>query len=505
MFDLSTLMSGAAKRHPDAQFALDAALDVAPHLGTRLTYATMARVVEHVAAVLHARGVRAGDVVVVHKRANPDILPIACAIGRLGAVPAMLAPKLGRHESDVLIERLGARFLVTSADWYPESPDTIVADEVGADVSAAWASGVPSVPAAPAPGPEDIYLITHTSGTTSVPKLVPQARRGTQMPITVQAAFAAALRYDEPVAMAMSFVHGRTVAAFATALKLGLTTLLISDPTPGNALPLLKEFQPGAIETHPNMAMAWEAELRLDPTPFAKARVIISTFDAIHPRTVRTLMMSSERRSPMFFQSYGQTETGPISMKTYTLRSMLRIDDRCVGRPFPTLTKVKIIDEDGRKVPTGTVGRIAITSKGLGLDYLGEHDRYASNFADGWWLMGDYGSVDRTGQVLIEDRGQDRIPGVPSALRVEDRIINAMSEVRETILVGGAGEQFLVYVPYEGAVVNHDRLLRASGLTQDVHIVPREWDTIPMTSTWKVRRSVLLADLTAEKVGDGVG
>lgn len=496
MYDLATLTADAAKRFPDAEFVLDRPLDVAPHLGTRLSYATMAELVERLAAELAARGVRAGDVVAVYKKQNADLLLAACALARVGAIPAMLSPSLPLPEATALLDRLGPAHVLSSHGKLDDR-EAIVAESVGQAVSAGWGTAFTPVPRVEPPAPEDTYLITHTSGTTGLSKLVPQARRGTQMPVTLQVVIARALRFRDPFAMAVSFVHARTFAAYAAALRLGIRVIMISDPSPENALPLLREYGPGAVETHPNMAMGWEAELRRDPSPFERVRVVLSTFDAIHPRTIKTLMNACGRRSPLYFQNYGQSETGPVTQKMYTLRSMHRIDDRCVGRNFPGMTKVRVVDENGRPVKRGQVGRIAIQSKGMGLDYLGEHDRYTGNFVDGWWLMGDYGYLDRTGQLIMEDRGNDRIPGVDSVLRVEDRIIDALPEVREALLLGDADEQFLVYIPYEGATVDPQRLREVAGLPADspVRLLQMSWQDIPMTSTWKVRRHLLLAAL----------
>lgn len=504
MFDLATLISSAARKHPDARFVLDTPLELDPHRGRGLSYTQMADVVDQTARYLHRRGVKAGDVVAVYKRQNPDILPLACAIARLGAVPAMLSSELGAEEASALLAKLGPNHLVSSEGIPVEHPSTILAGEI-AERSLQGDVGVTALPPVPTPVAEDVYLITHTSGTTGLPKLVPQARRGTQMPITVQSVFARALGYREPFALAMSFVHGRTFAAFAAAIQLGISVLLVSDPSADKALPLLAEERPGGVETHPNMAMAWEAHLAADPTPLANVRAILSTFDAIHPRTVRRLLGSSSRRGAMLFQSYGQTETGPISNKTYTRGNVLAADSRSVGHTFPTLTSVRILDEQGRPVRRGQVGRIGVKSAGMGLDYLHENERFRSNFVDGWWLMGDYGSISRTGEVRMEDRGDDRLPGVVSALRVEDRITEAIQDVREVVLVGDAERQFLAYTPYEGTEVTAQRVMAASGLpaSPSLTVQQLEWEQFPMTSTWKVRRSVLLRDLSSGLAAGG--
>jgi acyl-coenzyme A synthetase/AMP-(fatty) acid ligase len=499
MFDMSRLIPVAAKKYPKSLFVLDRPMDVVPHLGTEVNYQTMNEVVERLAAALVARGVRTGDVVAIYKEQNPDLLFLACAIARVSAIPAMLAPALTESDAEGLIAMLTPQHVVVSGQKLSgaDSLPVIRSEDLAVEIQSEWGSSFTPAPAPKAPSAEDTYLITHTSGTTGLPKLVPQARRGTQMPITIQTVIARFMRFDEPVAMAMSFVHARTVAAFATAVALGLKTLMISDPSSDDALKLIRVHQPAAVETHPNMAMTWEAALSRDPTPFANVRVIISTFDAIHPRTVRILLGAAGRRNAVLFQSYGQTETGPVTQKLYRRRHLATFDGREVGRSFPGMTKVRIINDSGRKLRRGEVGMIAAHSKGLGLDYIGESDRYRDNFRSGWWLMGDHGRLDRRGRLYMEDRSRDRVEQVDSVLRVEDRIIDTLPWIREALLIGDGAQRYLVYVPYDDAAVDEARLLEVAGVGQppQVELVRGSWAELPVTSTWKVRRAVLLTQL----------
>ena len=500
MFDLSCLVSAAARKHPGSLFILDRPMDLAPHLGVEITYQTMHEAVERLAAALVARGVRTGQVVAIYKGQNPDLLPLACAVARAGAIPAMLAPALGEPEAAGLITRLAPQHVVISARRLADVAGflAIRAEDLAADIESAWGSPFTPAPPTQAPAAEDTYLITHTSGTTGLPKLVPQARRGTQMPIRIQTVIARLMRFNEPAAMAVSFVHARTFAAFAAALRLGLKLVMISDPAADNALELIRIHQPGALETHPNMAMTWEAALRRDPAPFASVRIIISTFDAIHPRTIRVFMGAAGRKNAVLFQSYGQTETGPITQKLYRRRDLETFDGREGRGAFLGMTKVRIIDSSGRELRRGQVGMIAIQSKGLGLDYFGESQRYRDNFRDGWWLMEITGEW-IAGRLYMEDRSRDRVDQVDSVLRVEDHIIETLPWVREALVLGDDTRCYLVYVPYDDAVVDEEQLLRVSGLGQPPHleIVRKSWAELPVTSTWKVRRAMLLDRLHA--------
>lgn len=117
--------------------------------------------------------------------------------------------------------------------------------------------------------------------------------------------------------------------------------------------------------------------------------------------------------------------------------------------------------------------------------------------------MGDHGRVDGWGRLYMEDRSLDRVEKVDSVLRVEDRIVDALPWIREVLLVGDDTHRYLVYVPYDDAIVDEDQLLQVSGLSQSsqLELVRLSWDELPLTSTWKVRRALLLRQLRQVRAG----
>jgi acyl-CoA synthetase (AMP-forming)/AMP-acid ligase II len=93
-----------------------------------------------------------------------------------------------------------------------------------------------------------------------------------------------------------------------------------------------------------------------------------------------------------------------------------RIEDRddalrkhgSVGVP-PPFYDMRIVDDEGRDVPAGTVGEIVgrgpITMPG----YLGRDDETRAALRDGWLRSGDLGYVDDDGFLYLVDRKKDMI------------------------------------------------------------------------------------------------
>ena len=99
---------------------------------------------------------------------------------------------------------------------------------------------------------------------------------------------------------------------------------------------------------------------------------------------------------------YGLTETtsGVLSIPA---GDFARHPDS-VGRTLPTV-QVAILDEEGRSVPTGEVGEIAICGPQVVSGYFDLPD--AEDFRNGWFHTGDLGRIDEEGLVYITGRLKD--------------------------------------------------------------------------------------------------
>lgn len=113
-----------------------------------------------------------------------------------------------------------------------------------------------------------------------------------------------------------------------------------------------------------------------------------------------------------FIASYGMTETsavvslnGPI-----TLATRARCDKvlRSVGRAGYGC-EVRIVDGEGRPVPPGTVGEIAVRGPGVMLGYWNKPAETAGALRDGWLFTGDGAWMDGSGYLHVVDRLKDMI------------------------------------------------------------------------------------------------
>ncbi|NUS15726.1 MAG: acyl--CoA ligase [Streptomyces sp.] len=496
---LGSMPEMAAAKNRSTRLELDHDLDVLPDAGRTLTTGQLAGHVDDLARRLAAAGVGAGEHIAIYKSPNFDVWMLASAAARLGAVPVMLSPALDGRTVGILLGRLDHPHLLTDLpklDVLAGEPVRELARSVvvtggqweGA-VSLTELSGSPRVEPV-FRGLDDPAMITHTSGTTGVPKLVVHTPRTMGVRLRPQWWLLSLMWRRDTIAINLPFVHSRMYAAMSLVLMKSLPVLLMNNPGSDEAASLFAAHKPTFIEALPNAFMDWEP-LAEDPRrPFASVKYFSSTFDAIHPRTITRLVRSSGRRVPLFFQIYGQSEVGPAVGRPYFSRSAHRVDGRCVGFPMPGCAKVRVVSRDGRRPSKANPGFIEVAWDGIAHSYHGEQERYDANKNGGWWRTGDVGYRTRRGCLHMLDREADIVPETSSTLEIEDVMLARLDELTELVVViGPESEPIPVVCTEQDRPLDLDRWRAAARdfpqLADPVQIPTAE---LPRTATMKVRR-----------------
>jgi long-chain acyl-CoA synthetase len=105
-------------------------------------------------------------------------------------------------------------------------------------------------------------------------------------------------------------------------------------------------------------------------------------------------------------EGYGLSETSPVATAN---RCDIPAFTGTIGLPIPS-TDIAILDDDGKELPLGSVGEIAIRGPQVMAGYWNRPDETAKVMTpDGWFKSGDVGIMDDKGYVKIVDRKKDMI------------------------------------------------------------------------------------------------
>jgi long-chain acyl-CoA synthetase len=120
---------------------------------------------------------------------------------------------------------------------------------------------------------------------------------------------------------------------------------------------------------------------------------------------VEVMSQFEEKFSISILEGYGLSETSPVA--TFSFLDFDRIPG-CVGKAIWG-TEVRVVNEKGVPVATGTEGEIVIRGHNVMKGYYNRPEATAEAIRDGWFHSGDIGRMDDKGNVFIVDRLKDMI------------------------------------------------------------------------------------------------
>jgi long-chain acyl-CoA synthetase len=325
-------------------------------------------------------------------------------VARVGGVAAPLdegyrSRELERYLADmdaaaVLACPATARRLLDVGDRLARKPALLLIDEPGGceTVVSGAASDRPR-----AAGGDPPLLLLHTSGSTGPAKRVIRTHAQIVAEVeTLRTAFATTAA-DRFLGVApFSHVNG-LVRSMLTAMLTGASLYPVRQFAPRTVLQLVSAERLTVFGGVPRMfALLAQAPPR-EAADLSKLRIVFSSSAPLVPRDNRDFHRAYGH---LVRQLYGSTETGTI---TYNDHARLAEHLESVGRPLPGVRLV-VLDRDGRRLPPGREGEIAVASPFAVRCYEGNATATAASFRDGWYLTGDLGWVDADGYVTLTGR-----------------------------------------------------------------------------------------------------
>ena len=303
-------------------------------------------------------------------------------------------------------------------------------------------------------GPDDVAVLQYTGGTTGI------AKGATLLHRTLVANLLASEAWMQPglrrkkiegqvtIVCALPLYH---VFAFVTCGLLGMRTgaLNILIPDPRDMKGTIRTLAKYRVNIFPGVntlfnGLAHQPEFaRLDFSGLA-----ITNGGGMAVQEVVAKNWLAITGCPIV-EGYGLSETSagvtcnPTDSEVYT---------GTIGLPMPNV-EIRILDDEGRDVPLGQAGEIAIKGPQVMRDYWQRPDETAKVMTpDGFFKSGDIGVMDPEGYVKIVDRKKDMI--VVSGFKVFpneiEAVIAAFPGVLECAVIGvpdeRSGEAVMLFV-----------------------------------------------------------
>lgn len=494
-------------------FYLSRPLDIDPEGRTVLDLKALAQLVRKTAGALHAAGLRRGDRFAVHKDNHFDCLLLAAAGVRIGAVPIMLSGLMPPDTVRPLLQRTEPKLLVSSerllagrgSDGKPLSSfvERALSLSEGTPDALSFADlyGTTDPPADPL-GNDELMMLTHTSGTTGIPKLIMYTAdklQGEMARLECRHLPPITFGRKDTVAMFTPYVHARAFTWIYSVLTLSpAKVLLMSDSAPEIVGPMFQQHQPTAVEALPiDYAQLEGIAKDRQRNAFGSVRMFVGNFDAVHWSTIRTFLNASEHRFALWREGYGQSETGGLGMTFISRRTAQKRRDeipgpRKVGRPMPGFVQHKVVHpETFQPVPQGQPGLVLVRTKGRCIGYYKEPERWDEKAVGEWWNTGDIGIRTRTGALKLLDREVNYVQGM-SCIEQEDIIVDYLPHGHDVaVLPVPDGPPVPVVCAPDGQLDREQWRKAVRGLPELAEPIVIDLKDMPRTATGKIIREEL--------------
>jgi malonyl-CoA/methylmalonyl-CoA synthetase len=467
-----------------------------------LTYGELFKRSARAANALVALGVKPGDRVAAQIEKSPDVITLALACLRAGAVLLPLNTAYTLAELEYFLGDAEPALTLCRPDWL-EKVRTLArklnlrsVESLGVNCEGTFADAIAAAPPEFETAPRasgDLAAILYTSGTTGRSKgamLTHENLSSNALTLIDCWRFSSADRLIH--ALPVFHTHGLFVAV-NVALLSGATMIFMPRFDPEAVIAALSGAT--AMMGVPTFYTRLLDHPGLGREACANMRVFIS---GSAPLLAETHAAWRKRTGFAILERYGMTETNMITSNPYDGERR----PGTVGFALPEVS-VRIADADsGAPIRAGEVGVIEVKGPNVFAGYWRMPEKTAQEFrADGYFITGDLARVDSDGYIHIVGRAKDLVISggfnvYPKEVETE---IDALDDVLESAVFGVAHADFgeavtAAVVPRPGAALAESAILSALGSRLAKFKTPKRVifvDSLPRNAMGKVQKAAL--------------
>ncbi|GAA4882343.1 class I adenylate-forming enzyme family protein [Saccharopolyspora cebuensis] len=500
----------------------------------RLDYAAVDELADAFACALLDGGLTAGDRVALYLQNVPQFVIGLVGTWKAGCIAVPVNPMNRQRELDLVLRDSGARALLCLEGLHESVaaevvPDTDVVltittserehqtrDDPRAfpeprrrpggsggevpDMAELVARYRGSAPPRARLGPDDVAVLTYTSGTTGPPKGAMNTHRNVVFNARTYRDWIELGPDDVVLGVAPLFHITGLIGHVALAMLLPAPLVLVHRFHPEVVADAVRDsgatFTVGAITAFIALLNA----PGVDPADPATLTKVYSGGAPIPPSTTRAF---EERFGHYVHNVYGLTETTSPALGV-PLRARAPVDPGsgalAVGVPVHG-TLARIVDDDGAEAPPGEVGELVVSGPQVVPGYWGKPAETEHALPGGALRTGDVARRDADGWFYLVDRKKDQINagGFKVWPREVEDVLYEHDAVREAAVVGVAdgyrGETVKAFVSLRpGHHADPEELIAFCRARMAAYKYPRQvevLDELPKTTTGKLLRRAL--------------
>jgi long-chain acyl-CoA synthetase len=411
---LADIVRGHARERPDVSAVV--------YRGRTTTYSQLDRASNRVANGLIAAGIRPQARVAHLDKSSDAFFELLFGIAKAGAVIVSVNWRLAGPEIQHIVNDAEAEILFVGEEYFAviekirdelktvkqivTLPGPAGGRHLAWDSFSVWRDRHPDRdPALPAK-PGDTAVQFYTSGTTGLPKgaQLTNANFAWMLPLWTQSWL---LGPKVPNLVCLPMFHIGGAGWGIAGLYSGATNHVVREFVPAEILETIERERLQVMLLVPAMILFLLQAPQIRETDLSSLRLIVY---GAAPIPADLLKQALAVFKCGFQQVYGLTETtGAITL--------LPPEDHLDADPKKLLScgfaqkgvELRILDDDGKEVPAGKVGEIAVRSPQIMGGYWRLPDATRRAIQGDWFLTGDAGYVDDRGYLYIYDRVKDMI------------------------------------------------------------------------------------------------
>ena len=474
------------------------------------SYAELAALANTAGNVLLELGVRRQDRVLLALADSAEFVATWYGAQKIGAITAEVYTFLPAKDYTYFLDYTGASVIVVDRDTLPRmrgavaasrakpvllvagaKPDELHAGEASFEALAVEASSE----LAPARTvPDDVGIWKFTTGSTGQPKACVHPLRSAVASYLSYARGVLDLRPDDVVLPVpkLFFGYARDLTAMYPFGVGGAGIVFPERATPDLLFDLIARHRPSILVNVPTMMQAMLDHPAASAQDLGCLRLCTSAGEALPEPLHRRWM---EAFGVPVLDGMGSSEAYHI----FISGRLGRVRPGSIGETVAGYT-VDVVDDGGRALPNGHIGRLWVRGESIALMYWGDPEKSAQTFDRDLVMTGDLAERDGDGYFWYRGRADDllKIGGIWVAPMELERCLAGHADVAEAGVVGADREGLTricaFVVPRAGAHLSGEALRAFARERLSGHKVPHEvrvLSELPKTGSGKIDRRAL--------------